>query len=84
MKSNKLKIYAQARKFSLPECTLVFKVNVLSVPGVSKFSVMYEDPLILIEYHTYIFCQAKYALLDPPTKYLMCAEPHQNRENRDD
>ena len=44
---------------------------------------MCEDPLTLIEYHAYIFCQAKYALLDPPTKYLMCADPHQNQENRE-
>ena len=44
---------------------------------------MCEDPLILLEYHTYIFFQAKYALLDPPTKYLMCADHHQNQENRE-
>ena len=44
---------------------------------------MCQGPLILNDYHTYVFCQAICALLDPPTKYLMCAGPHQNQENRE-
>ena len=42
------------------------------------------DPFTLVNSHTYMFCQANYAILDAPTKHLMCPGLIRNQQNHEE